>query len=83
VLQIKYASALLHNLEDGAMGHRLTHGHAVHLAGPFVVPEAELAERLTRQSPRSQIHTEAPQARHLRTPGPSALLDARVDVEVI
>jgi hypothetical protein len=34
------------------MNHCLTHGHAVHLADSFVMPEAELAERRRRQAPR-------------------------------
>jgi len=52
VLQVEYAGTLLQTLRGDAMDHRLTHGHAAHLADPFVVPEADLVKRRRRQAPR-------------------------------
>jgi hypothetical protein len=73
------------------MNHRLTHGHAVHLADPFVVPEAKVVERRHRQAPlltHLALHPlgyerRAKEAAAKRSEGLGSFLDACIGAVVI
>ena len=52
MLEREDLGALLEALGSDAVGERLTHGDAAHLADPLVVPVAQPPHRLCREAPR-------------------------------